>query len=201
MATSAQVLHCPPGAHAARRHFGNALHSQAVRHSLKGGAGRAFQPQPRGTAIISAAGDSSRQSVEDRKASSGEASSSEGFSGLVNNLLFGAASSLERGDATCAKCRGAGALSCPSCKGAGVTNQKVRMNQIRHAFNRVKNIVGIDSASMYDTQWQMSNRCRKCHGQGRVLCSTCNGYGSRGPSRPVSRNIDRTLQRSGPGKH
>ena len=35
---------------------------------------------------------------------------------------------------------------------------------------RVKNMVGIDSASMYDTQWQMSNRCRKCHGQGRVLC-------------------------------
>ena len=210
MATSAQVLHCPPGAHAARRHFGNALHSQAVRQSLKSGAGRAFQPQPRGTSVISAAGDSGRQSVEDRKvlfnaaiailltqlafpwmmrsllyrimylrsylphlqaaqASSAEASSSEGFSGLVNNLLFGvrfvafravfalacsiayiwgchgqlshlkgvvsvlahrvasnhceqdlvlaqAASSLERGDATCAKCRGAGALSCPSCK-------------------------------------------------------------------------------------
>ena len=27
-----------------------------------------------------------------------------------------AASSLERGDATCAKCRGAGALSCSACK-------------------------------------------------------------------------------------
>ena len=155
------------------------------------------------------------------QAFSEQASSSEGFTGLVNNLLFGvrfascksdralpsmlhnihlggvmdscdrmkgsmtreaheaswtpyeqslialqAASSLERGDATCAKCRGAGALSCSSCKvisspsrlhasplhecaltlqmahyrdplqGAGVKNQKVRMNQIRHAFNR-----------------------------------------------------------------
>ena len=67
MATSAQVLHCPPSAHAARRHFGNALHSQAVRHSLKSGAGRGFPPQPRGPVVISAAGDSSRQSVEDRK--------------------------------------------------------------------------------------------------------------------------------------
>jgi DnaJ-class molecular chaperone len=42
-------------------------------------------------------------------------------------------------------------------------------------------MVGMEEKSMYDTQWQMSNRCRKCHGQGQLLCATCNGLGSRGP--------------------
>ncbi|CAK0783393.1 hypothetical protein CVIRNUC_006592 [Coccomyxa viridis] len=200
MASSAQVLGGTPNVQTARRPFSNALQCQTARHSLRCGAGTVSSHRHRSIAVITAAKDSSRQGLEEKTAHSEGANSSGGFSGLVNNLLFGAATSLERGDATCAKCRGCGAVSCPSCKGAGVKNQKVRMNQIRHAFNRVKNMVGIDSASMYDTQWQMSNRCRKCHGQGRVLCSFCNGIGARGPSKLASRPSEKTLSRSDLGK-
>ncbi|BDA49630.1 hypothetical protein COCOBI_14-2500 [Coccomyxa sp. Obi] len=130
---------------------------------------------------------SAKSSNDERQESSEGASTSSSWTGLVSNLLFGAATSLERGDATCLSCRGTGALPCSACKGAGVMQQKVRMNQLRHTMNRVKTMVGMESKSMYDTQWQMSNRCRKCHGQGQLLCATCNGLGSRGPRAQVIR--------------
>ena len=54
---------------------------------------------------------------------------------------------------------------------------------------RVKVLVGMEGGSMYDTQWQMSNRCRRCKGQGQMICATCGGLGSRGPSKSGRRQL------------
>jgi hypothetical protein len=47
---------------------------------------------------------------------------------------------------------------CIWLQGAGVLKaDKVRMNQVRHATNKVQSMLS-GSAAMYDTQWQVSNR-------------------------------------------
>ncbi|KAK9825371.1 hypothetical protein WJX81_005877 [Elliptochloris bilobata] len=74
--------------------------------------------------------------TQEAAADSSEASPS-GLGGLVNELLYGAASSLDRGQATCRACKGTGTLECSACQGTGVLQpKKVRMNQLRHAVNR-----------------------------------------------------------------
>ncbi|KAK9804874.1 hypothetical protein WJX72_009695 [[Myrmecia] bisecta] len=105
-----------------------------------------------------------------RHASEAEPRQEEGFlAGLVNNLLYGAASRLERGPTTCIRCKGAGTQTCNVCKGAGVLSpEKVRMNQIRHTTNRLRGV---------QTDWMQSNRCRQCHGTGRITCPSCGGMG------------------------
>ena len=48
-----------------------------------------------------------------------QASSSSGFTDLINELLYGAASRLERGQATCRACKGTGTLECSTCQVRG----------------------------------------------------------------------------------
>eukprot|EP00891_Asterochloris_glomerata_P008229 jgi/Astpho2/8229/Aster-01318 len=107
----------------------------------------------------------------------GAAESGTSFGTLVQTLLFGAASRLERGRATCLRCQGSGTANCPSCKGGGVLKaDKVKINQVRHAANKVQGMIS-GNHSMRDGRWQMSNRCRKCRGTGRCTCPTCQGLG------------------------
>ena len=63
------------------------------------------------------------------------------------------------------------------------------------AWRRVKVLVGMEGAGMYDTQWQMSNRCRKCHGQGTCLCASCGGLGARGPQKGRRQSISRIISK------
>ena len=56
-------------------------------------------------------------------------------------------------------------------------------------------LVGMEGAGMYDTQWQMSNRCRKCHGQGTCLCPTCGGLGARGPQKGRRVSVGRIMSK------
>ncbi|KAK9818723.1 hypothetical protein WJX74_003373 [Apatococcus lobatus] len=99
---------------------------------------------------------------------------------LVNDLLFGAASRLDRGMTTCVACRGTGTCNCSTCQGTGtLSNKKANLNQIKHASNRLQSLMG-GGQTHRDTEWMMTNRCRKCHGHGRMPCPACEGRGIRG---------------------
>jgi len=69
MATSAQVIRSPPNAHTARCHFGNAYSQLARQNALRSGAGTAIALQHRGSAVITAARESNRQGLEERRVS------------------------------------------------------------------------------------------------------------------------------------
>uniref|UniRef100_A0A7S0X014 CR-type domain-containing protein n=1 Tax=Chlamydomonas leiostraca TaxID=1034604 RepID=A0A7S0X014_9CHLO len=100
---------------------------------------------------------------------------------VIDVLLNRAASNLTRGAATCANCKGTGACSCPSCQGHGIVKpQQARMNVMRHAVQKFKMLLGVPRAA-YSVDWLQTNRCRRCHGQGNVLCDICNGAGIRHP--------------------
>lgn len=110
-------------------------------------------------------------------------SQSAGFvTGLVNDLLYGAASRMERGQTTCIKCKGSGACACPNCKGQGIVQpEKLRKaaDPVRQAANKVSSLLGGSNSNDY-THMLRSNRCQKCHGSGKCTCSTCQGHGFRG---------------------
>ncbi|WIA33553.1 hypothetical protein OEZ86_006677 [Tetradesmus obliquus] len=103
------------------------------------------------------------------------------FGALVDFFLNRASSSLTRGTATCLTCKGVGACECPLCKGAGIMDKEAsRMNTMRHAAQKMKQVLHVDRAN-YNTEWLQTNRCRRCHGAGRVACPTCGGLGVRTP--------------------
>lgn len=104
------------------------------------------------------------------------------FGALVDFFLNRASSSLTRGPATCLTCKGVGACECPLCKGAGIMDKEAsRMNTMRHATQKMKQVLHVDRAN-YNTEWLMTNRCRRCRGCGRVACPTCGGLGVRAPT-------------------
>ncbi|KAF6261026.1 hypothetical protein COO60DRAFT_1503781 [Scenedesmus sp. NREL 46B-D3] len=104
------------------------------------------------------------------------------FGALVDFFLNRASSSLTRGPATCLTCKGVGACECPLCKGAGIMDKEAsRMNTVRHAAQKMKEVLHVDRAN-YNTEWLMTNRCRRCRGCGRVACPTCGGLGVRSPA-------------------
>ncbi|KAL3146787.1 hypothetical protein ABBQ38_014769 [Trebouxia sp. C0009 RCD-2024] len=105
------------------------------------------------------------------------------MTGLVNDLLYGAASRMERGQTTCIKCKGSGTLPCSECKGQGVVQPdklKKATDPVRQAANRVSSMLGGSSSSNYNSHMLRSNRCQKCHGAGTCTCSVCQGHGFRG---------------------
>eukprot|EP00882_Tetradesmus_deserticola_P002350 GHRQ01002507.1.p1 GENE.GHRQ01002507.1~~GHRQ01002507.1.p1 ORF type:complete len:185 (+),score=30.84 GHRQ01002507.1:210-764(+) len=104
------------------------------------------------------------------------------FGALVEFFLNRASSSLTRGPATCLSCKGVGACECPLCKGGGIMDKEAaRMNTVRHAAQKMKEVLHVDRAS-YSTEWLTTNRCRRCRGGGRVTCPTCGGLGVRSPA-------------------
>lgn len=108
----------------------------------------------------------------------GQAANSVGSA--VQSLLYGAASRMQRGTTHCIKCKGTGLCECPKCKGKGVIDpSKVRMNQMRHSANKLRVMLG-DKPGMYEGQWQLTNRCSRCHGLGQCACPACDGRGFRG---------------------
>jgi RecJ-like exonuclease len=88
----------------------------------------------------------------------------------------------ERGPAFCRSCQGSGYLTCNACKGAGILEAARRMNSLRHGVNKLGALLnpGGASPSMHDSDWMVSNRCRRCRGSGSVACTTCGGSGKRG---------------------
>jgi DnaJ-class molecular chaperone len=94
-----------------------------------------------------------------------------------------AASSLQRGPATCRTCEGRGVCACGACRGEGVlaSGGRPQLNQVRHAAQRVQGLLGVERAAQ-NTEWLVSNRCKRCHGQGVCVCPTCGGIGVRAPS-------------------
>ncbi|KAK9802009.1 hypothetical protein WJX73_010413 [Symbiochloris irregularis] len=104
---------------------------------------------------------------------------SKGLTDSMNQLLYGAASRLERGVTTCMQCQGTGTCDCPDCTGRGVTKPHSSAKSSGQLFNKVKSFLGQQDLS-YEAKWQVTNRCTKCRGGGRVRCSVCDGFGTRG---------------------
>ncbi|DBA73251.1 TPA: hypothetical protein ACH3X1_011314 [Trebouxia sp. C0004] len=111
-------------------------------------------------------------------------SQSSGYlSGIVNDLLYGAASRMERGQTTCIKCKGSGTCLCANCKGQGVVQPdklKRAADPVRQAANKVSSMLGGSNSSQYNPHMVRSNRCQKCRGSGQCTCSACQGHGFRG---------------------
>ncbi|KXZ49153.1 hypothetical protein GPECTOR_23g80 [Gonium pectorale] len=107
------------------------------------------------------------------------------FKKTVDVLLNRAASSLTRGTCTCLSCRGGGAVSCPHCKGTGrlATAAVERADVLRGAFRRLRAAVGLGAHDVpyASSEWMRTNRCLRCHGQGRLPCEMCSGSGLRYP--------------------
>jgi DnaJ-class molecular chaperone len=101
-----------------------------------------------------------------------------GFSAVVQRLLHRAASSLTRGTTTCLSCKGQGTCTCPACHGTGITNKDARQNVMRHTTQKLRSVLG-GERSEYHSDWLTSNRCRRCHGAGVMVCPTCQGLGTR----------------------
>ncbi|GBF92131.1 hypothetical protein Rsub_04478 [Raphidocelis subcapitata] len=100
---------------------------------------------------------------------------------LADLLLNRAASTLERGQTTCLTCRGTGSCTCPACRGRGTLPEGAaagRMNPVRHAAQKLKGLLREDGGE-YSTDWLVTNRCRRCHGNGGWQCDSCNGSGLR----------------------
>ncbi|KAF8058121.1 hypothetical protein HT031_005781 [Scenedesmus sp. PABB004] len=117
--------------------------------------------------------------AEEEQAAAGEAPGA--FQQLFDRLLNRASSSLKRGPATCLTCKGQGSCQCPACKGQGLLDKDhARMNVMRHTAQKVKQVLNIDRSN-YDTEWLVTNRCRRCRGYGNIACPTCGGLGVRSP--------------------
>ncbi|PSC74297.1 serine threonine kinase [Micractinium conductrix] len=87
-----------------------------------------------------------------------------------------------RAQSYCVQCRGTGRTTCSACQGAGIMqNEPVRMNQIKHAAGKVKVLLGINDTKMHDSDWQLTNRCKRCRGTGALPCVHCSGTGLLGP--------------------
>lgn len=121
--------------------------------------------------------------TEEVKAKQGDSNIMSQFSGLVNELLYGAASRMERGQTTCIACKGSGTCVCANCKGQGIMQAKQLQkakDPVRQAANKVQSMLGGSSSTSYSTTALRSNRCPKCHGNGQLVCHSCEGRGFRG---------------------
>lgn len=110
-------------------------------------------------------------------------SAGQSFTGLVNDLLFGAASRMERGRTTCIQCKGSGTCTCINCRGQGIVKPdklKKASDPVRQAANAVSSMLGSSSSTQYNSHMLRSNRCQKCHGSGVRTCNACHGIGFRG---------------------
>lgn len=143
---------------------------------------RSTQRSPRVEAVRGSKQDRSKKSNEQAPTKPGEHSG--GFmGGIVNDLLYGAASRMERGQTTCIKCKGTGSCVCPNCKGQGVVQPdklKRAADPVRQAANMVSSMLGGSNSSEYNSHMLRSNRCQTCHGAGQCTCPTCQGHGFRG---------------------
>lgn len=100
---------------------------------------------------------------------------------LAGLFLNRAASSLKRGASTCLSCKGKGACDCPACKGGGLLSEnQARMNTMRHTVQKLQTVLHVDRA-VNNTEWLLTNRCRRCQGKGVIICEQCNGMGMRIP--------------------
>lgn len=101
------------------------------------------------------------------------ASGASRFGALVNTLLFGAASRIERGTSICVSCRGGGTILCPDCQATGIQGNA---SASRNSSSRLKGLMGTKSK---EKEWVVSNRCKSCRGYGRRECPHCDGEGRR----------------------
>ncbi|KAG2448104.1 hypothetical protein HYH02_007128 [Chlamydomonas schloesseri] len=102
----------------------------------------------------------------------------------VDAMLHRAASTLQRGPCTCLSCRGGGTVECGQCKGAGRLGAAAmeRNQMLRGAFRQLRLAVGLSHEVPYaSSEYMVSNRCPRCHGQGRLQCELCTGSGLRFP--------------------
>eukprot|EP00963_Diacronema_lutheri_P009096 scaffold810_cov355-Pavlova_lutheri.AAC.21 len=102
---------------------------------------------------------------------------------LVEWLLARAASRLQRGTATCLRCKGAGTIECTHCQGTGLLSEKsMRISSWKRAAEKVGALMtGSNATGPYQSgSWTKSNRCYHCQGTGRVVCPDCGGTGFRG---------------------
>ncbi|KAG2423116.1 hypothetical protein HXX76_002340 [Chlamydomonas incerta] len=113
-----------------------------------------------------------------------DAADAEPWRRSVDTMLHRAASSLQRGPCTCLSCRGGGTVECAQCKGAGRLGAAAmeRSQMLRGAFRQLRLAVGLGHEVPYaSSEYMVSNRCPRCHGQGRLLCELCTGSGLRFP--------------------
>ncbi|PNW73300.1 hypothetical protein CHLRE_14g627050v5 [Chlamydomonas reinhardtii] len=113
-----------------------------------------------------------------------EVADAEPWRRSVDTMLHRAASSLQRGPCTCLSCRGGGTVECAQCKGAGRLGAAAmeRSQLLRGAFRQLRMAVGLSHEVPYcSSEYMVSNRCPRCHGQGRLLCELCTGSGLRFP--------------------
>lgn len=102
---------------------------------------------------------------------------------LVEWLLARAASRLQRGTATCLRCKGTGTIECEHCQGTGLLSEKsLRINSWKRAAEKVGALMTRSNATgpYQSGSWTKSNRCYHCQGTGRVVCPDCGGTGFRG---------------------
>jgi hypothetical protein len=102
----------------------------------------------------------------------------------IGRLLYGAASRLERGASTCLQCKGTGTVDCKECAGSGLTTSPRAAGRglLRRVVGTLKSVVGRGppgGAAAGDAAFILSNRCRRCHGLGRITCGACGGLGVR----------------------
>lgn len=57
------------------------------------------------------------------------------------------------------------------------------MNMVRHAVAKLGAIAG-DQTKSTGQDWLQTNRCRRCHGVGELICTNCKGSGLRFKSGP-----------------
>lgn len=73
-------------------------------------------------------------------------------------------------------------------QGAGILQpEKVaRMNSVKHAVNKLGQLLPGGGSVSHDQVWVKSNRCRRCHGSGviRAPCPACKGTGRRAAVSP-----------------
>lgn len=136
---------------------------------------RNYQP---GLYVVKAKARKQQQPTVEQVEDQDQVQSPSGFSAVVQRLLHRAASSLTRGTTTCLTCKGQGTCTCPVCNGAGVTEKDARQNVMRHTAQKLRSVLNVER-SEYHSDWLTSNRCRRCHGTGAMICPTCQGMGTR----------------------
>jgi len=113
---------------------------------------------------------------------------------LVETLLSRAASRVKRGPCTCITCKGAGVQVCDCCQGRGLLtpgHASSRTNVISNAVQHVTSLFGDHSNGQ---QGLVTNRCRRCHGVGKLPCSECHGSGARFPKKAAAEGVAATAQ-------
>lgn len=102
---------------------------------------------------------------------------------LVERLLARASSRLQRGTTTCLRCKGCGTIDCEQCQGSGLLSQEsTRVGSLKRAVEKVgAMLTGSKATGPYRSgSWTKTNRCYRCNGAGKVVCTECGGTGFRG---------------------